>query len=67
MFNKLKKLVVFLEGKKTYIIAFITTADGVVQLVQGHKWPQVIPFLLAGAFGGAIRAAVSKVEAKVTK
>lgn len=67
MVSKLEKLVAKLAGKKTYVVSLVTAADGVLQLVQGHKWAQVLPFLLAGAFGGAIRAAVSKVEAKVDK
>lgn len=65
--EKIKQLVATLEGKKTYIVSVVSAAVGLVQLVQGHQWAQVVPFILAGAFGGAIRAAIAKVEAKVDK
>lgn len=55
----------FLSGYRTYLVSGLAVADGVVQLIQGHKWSQIIPYLLAGAFGAAIRAAVAKVETKL--
>lgn len=60
LFNSFAKGLAWLDGKKTYIVSGLTTLDGVVQLVQGHNWNQIIPFVLAGAFGAALRAAVAK-------
>lgn len=54
-----------LKGKKTYLVSLLTAAVGVVNLVNGHQDSQVLPYLLAGAFGGALRGAIAKVEAKL--
>jgi len=61
----MQNAVKYLSGKKTYVVSFVTVVYGVLNLVQGHHWAQIIPYLLAGGFGGAIRAAVAKVEAKL--
>lgn len=65
MWAKFVALVDFLNGKKTYIVSFLTVLSGVVDLINGGQLAQVLPYLLAGAFGATIRSAVSKVEAKL--
>lgn len=65
MWNQVLKIVTYLDGKKTFIVSALATLNGVVQLANGHKWQQIIPYLLAGAFGVTIRLAIAKVEAKL--
>jgi hypothetical protein len=54
-----------LKGRKTYIISGLSVLVGVLDLLNGHNYAQVLPYLLAGAFGGSLRAAIAKVEARV--
>lgn len=54
-----------LKGKKTYIISVLSVAFGVAELLHGHTYGQVLPYLLAGAFGGSLRAAIASVEERV--
>lgn len=53
------------SGYKTYGASAVSVVYGVYQLTQQHKWQAIVPYLLAGAFGAFIRAAVAKVEAKL--
>ena len=62
MWAKFVKVVDFLAGKKTYIVSGLTVFAGVVDLINGGQWLQVLPFLLAGTFGVTVRAAIAKVE-----
>jgi len=58
------KLIVFLEGKKTYIIAFITAAINLavaLNLVSVSHLAQVNAILVALG-GAAIRAGISKAQ-----
>lgn len=54
-----------LKGWKTYLVSLLSVAAGVAQLLNGHSYAQVLPYVLAGAFGGSLRAAIAKVEDKV--
>jgi hypothetical protein len=54
-----------LRGRKTYLVSLLTAALGVIQLLNGHSYSQVLPYLLGGALGGSLRAAIAKVEEKV--
>lgn len=65
MWAKVVAAVTWLSGKKTYLVSLLSVVDGTVQLINGGHWSQVLPYLLAGAFGGAIRAAIAKVEAQL--
>lgn len=61
----MKSIISFLSGKKTYLVSLVSVIYGLVSLIQGHHWTQILPYLLGGAFGGAIRAGVAKVEKKI--
>jgi hypothetical protein len=60
--NNLQSL---LDGKKTYAISLVAVLSGVIQLIQGDKFLQVLPYLLAGVFGASVRAAIAKIDAKI--
>lgn len=53
------------NGKKTYIVSGVSVVLGVVQLLAGHNYAQIVPYLLAGAFGGSLRHAIAKAETKL--
>lgn len=59
------KYIKLLAGKKTYIVSAVSVLLGVLQLFQGHNYTQVLPYILAGGFGGALRAAIGKIEARI--
>lgn len=53
----------FLKGKKTFIIAFLMVAVGVVEGLTGGGWGGVmdqLPIILNGLGLGALRAGVAK-------
>lgn len=60
--EKLKQLVTFLEGKKTYLISVLTVVDGLYQyyIQHGSNWQTFLVYLLFGGGLAALRAAVAK-------
>ncbi len=63
--DNMQQIINFFSGKKTYLVSLVSVVYGVVELVLHHNWTGVLPYILGGAFGGAIRAGVAKVEKKL--
>jgi len=59
------KLIEFLKGKKTYIVAITTVVLGLLQGLGIFTMPEYIWPVLAGAFGISLRAGVNKVAETV--
>lgn len=57
---------VWLEGKKSYIVALATLVDGLYQYYVQHNsdWHALVAYLLAGGAIAAIRGAIAKAEGK---
>lgn len=62
--KQVKQFVAFLEGKKTYIVAVLSAADGLYQyyIQHGSNWHTLVAYLLVGGGLASLRAAVSKVK-----
>lgn len=63
MFSKVQT---FLSGKKTYVVAVLSAADGLYQyyVQHGSNWRTLAIYLLFGGGLAALRAAVSKTQVK---
>lgn len=53
-----------LKGKKTYIVSALTVLYGIV--AQHQSFSSFAPYLLVGALGATVRAAIAKVELAVS-
>lgn len=62
LFSKIEDLKYFLEGKKTYLVAFITAAVNLL-VALGVSVPHIneINMVLVALGGAAIRAGINKV------
>jgi hypothetical protein len=59
-------MVTWLNGKKSYLVSAVSLLYGLVYYGWGNNnWKMAMPYIFGGAFGGAIRAAIAKVEAKL--
>lgn len=58
----MQSIVNYLDGKKSYGIAFLTLIYGIYQYyaANGHNWHVIVPYLLSAAGISAIRAAIAK-------
>lgn len=54
------KIIAWLEGKKTYIVALITILYAIVVVgVYQHNWSEVMPFILGSSAIATLRSALS--------
>lgn len=62
--NYVKKFTIFLEGKKTHLVALATAVDGLYQYYVQHNsnWQTLVAYLLVGGGLSALRAAITKVQ-----
>lgn len=61
--KKLQALVLWLEGKKTYLVSLAAGLDGLYQFTVAHGlgWKGLLNYLLLGGGLASLRAAVSKI------
>lgn len=63
----MEKLINWLKGKKSYIIAIATTVLGLLQGLGFLVLPEWTWIILVGLFGASLRAGVNKVADTVKK
>ena len=58
--NDANKIVKYLQGKKTYLLALLTAVYGIVE--YHHSLKTLAPFVLTGGLATTLRAGVAKIE-----
>jgi hypothetical protein len=61
----LTKILAFVDGKKTYIVAGLTGLVAALDVLGGHDRETALLIGLAAAFGITIRHAVAKLQASL--